>query len=41
MADGAQVIEPQNENQENDRQRWLMGQTPGSVIDSALNPIVR
>ncbi len=40
MADGAQVIESQNDSQENDRLRWLMGQTPGSVIDSVLNPVI-
>ena len=40
VADGARVAEPQNPNQENDRQRWLMGKAPGQLIDSALNPII-
>ncbi len=40
VADGAKVIEPQNKNQENDWQRWLMGKEIGTLIDSKLNPIV-
>jgi len=40
MADDAVVIEPQNDHQENDRQRWLGGLTPGSPAASALNPLV-
>ncbi len=40
FADGAHVIEPQNEHQENDRQRWLEGLPPGSLAASPLNPLV-
>jgi hypothetical protein len=40
MADGAVVTEPKNQNQEADRQRWLMGQEIGTVINSALNPVL-
>ncbi|HVG15722.1 MAG TPA: phytanoyl-CoA dioxygenase family protein [Chitinophagaceae bacterium] len=40
FADGAQVTEPQNDDQENDRQRWLEGLPPGSLAASALNPLV-
>lgn len=40
MADGARVTKPLNPNQENDRQRWLMGQEPGTLIDSPLNPLI-
>ena len=40
MADGARVTAPQNPNQENDRQRWLLGQEIGAVIDSHLNPLL-
>ncbi len=40
FADGATVITPQNENQEADRQRWLMGTEPGSLAASAINPLV-
>ena len=40
MADGAQVTEPKNDNQEADRQRWLMGKEIGTLIDSTLNPII-
>lgn len=39
-ADGASVIEPQNEHQEADRKRWLCGLEPGSPATSALNPLV-
>ncbi len=40
VADGARVTTPQNPNQENDRQRWLMGKEPGTLIDSPLNPLL-
>lgn len=40
FAEGAHVIEPQNEHQENDRQRWLQGLAPGSLAASPLNPLV-
>lgn len=40
IADGARVTEPRNSHQEADRRTWLMSQTPGSVIDSELNPVV-
>jgi ectoine hydroxylase-related dioxygenase (phytanoyl-CoA dioxygenase family) len=40
VADGARVTEPKNSHQEADRRTWLMSQTPGSVIDSELNPVV-
>ncbi|MEO6723108.1 MAG: phytanoyl-CoA dioxygenase family protein [Ferruginibacter sp.] len=39
-ADGATVTEPQNEHQENDRQRWLKGITPGNTANSGLNPLL-
>ncbi len=40
MADGAKVTQPKNDNQEADRKRWLMSKEIGSVIDTALNPII-
>ena len=40
FADGAHVIDPQNEHQENDRKRWLDGLEPGSFAASSLNPLV-
>jgi ectoine hydroxylase-related dioxygenase (phytanoyl-CoA dioxygenase family) len=40
MADGAKVTQPKNQNQEADRQRWLMGLEAGSVIDSPLSPVI-
>ncbi|MEO5889117.1 MAG: phytanoyl-CoA dioxygenase family protein [Ferruginibacter sp.] len=39
-ADGAKVIEPKNEHQENDRKRWLDGAAPGSMAASHLNPVI-
>ncbi|AWL08252.1 phytanoyl-CoA dioxygenase family protein [Aquirufa nivalisilvae] len=36
----AKIIEPQNDNQEADRQRWLQGLAPGQYAASALNPIL-
>lgn len=36
----AKVIQPQNENQEADRQRWFCGLEPGSLANSKLNPVV-
>jgi len=40
FADGASVTTPQNEHQENDRQRWLGGLQPGTLAASPLNPTV-
>ncbi|MBK6931944.1 MAG: phytanoyl-CoA dioxygenase family protein [Saprospirales bacterium] len=40
VADGARVIEPKNEHQEADRQRWLSAWPVGALIDSALNPLL-
>ncbi len=40
FADGARVTEPRNPHQENDRQRWLMGQAPGEFAASDLNPLI-
>ncbi len=39
-ADGAKVTEPKHQWQENDRQQWLMGKEPGSLADSAINPLL-
>lgn len=39
-ADGATVSTPRNHNQEADRQRWLGGYEPGTLADSALNPVL-
>jgi ectoine hydroxylase-related dioxygenase (phytanoyl-CoA dioxygenase family) len=38
LADGARITTPTNDVQENDRQTWLAGLPPGSLIDSPLNP---
>jgi ectoine hydroxylase-related dioxygenase (phytanoyl-CoA dioxygenase family) len=35
-----EVGEPQNENQEADRKRWLASKEPGTRADSWLNPII-
>jgi ectoine hydroxylase-related dioxygenase (phytanoyl-CoA dioxygenase family) len=35
-----EVREPQNENQEADRKRWLNSKEPGTRADSWLNPII-
>jgi ectoine hydroxylase-related dioxygenase (phytanoyl-CoA dioxygenase family) len=35
-----EVCEPQNENQEADRKRWLASKEPGTRADSWLNPII-
>ena len=40
FADGARIIEPQNEHQEADRNRWLKGMPAGSLATSELNPLV-
>ena len=40
FADGASVIQPQNEHQEADRKRWLGSLEPGSLAASAINPLV-
>lgn len=39
-ADGAVVMEPKNQHQENDRMRWLDGIDPGKPAASRLNPLV-
>ncbi|MFM1913954.1 MAG: hypothetical protein RIR51_1806 [Bacteroidota bacterium] len=36
----AKIIQPKNENQEADRQRWLMGLPIGNSANSKLNPIL-
>lgn len=38
VADGAKITSPANDFQENDRQTWLAGLEPGSLVDSPLNP---
>lgn len=40
VADGARVTPPANDFQEADRQTWLGGLEPGSLVDSPLNPRV-
>ncbi len=40
FADGANVTEPINEHQENDRNRWLTGTVAGNPAASPLNPLV-
>ncbi len=40
FADGAKITTPQNDYQEADRQRWLLGSEPGILAASALNPLV-
>ena len=40
FADGADVTEPQNKHQENDRQVWLDGLQPGTKAASRHNPLV-
>ncbi|GAA4808138.1 phytanoyl-CoA dioxygenase family protein [Olivibacter ginsenosidimutans] len=40
FADGAQVTEPINPHQENDRKTWLAGLPVGALANSHLNPIV-
>jgi ectoine hydroxylase-related dioxygenase (phytanoyl-CoA dioxygenase family) len=40
VADGAKVTVPKNTNQEADRQRWFLGLEPGSLVASAINPVV-
>lgn len=40
LADGARVTFPENKNQEADRNAWLAGLEPGSLIDSELNPLL-
>ena len=40
FADGADVTEPQNKHQENDRNKWLGGLQPGSKAASVHNPLV-
>ena len=40
FADGASVIQPQNEHQEADRKRWLGSLEPGTSAASALNPLI-
>ncbi|MCH5599600.1 phytanoyl-CoA dioxygenase family protein [Niabella ginsengisoli] len=40
FADEATVIEPVNQHQENDRNRWLQGLAPGEKAASDLNPLL-
>jgi ectoine hydroxylase-related dioxygenase (phytanoyl-CoA dioxygenase family) len=40
MADGARVIQPNNQAQANDLNTWLMGLPPGRLAASELNPLV-
>ena len=40
FADGTLVTEPKNEHQENDRNRWLNGISPGNQAASYLNPLL-
>ena len=40
IADGARVTKPQNKYQEADRDTWLDGLAPGSLVDSKLNPLL-
>ena len=40
FAVGAEVTEPKNKHQENDRQTWLGSLQPGSKAVSALNPLL-
>jgi ectoine hydroxylase-related dioxygenase (phytanoyl-CoA dioxygenase family) len=40
VADGAKIIQPQNEWQENDHKTWLMSKQVGSIAGSELNPLV-
>ena len=39
-ADDATIIEPKNEHQEADRNRWLDGMAPGESAASKLNPLL-
>ena len=40
FADGARIIAPKNEHQENDLTAWLGGLKPGEKADSRRNPLV-
>ncbi len=40
FADGAKVTAPINQDQENDRNRWLGGLEPGLLAASELNPLI-
>ncbi len=40
FADGARVIEPDNENRATDLQSWLPGCKPGELAASPLNPLI-
>lgn len=39
VADGAKIIQPQNKEQENDRQSWLMNAPVGTLVSSEMNPL--
>jgi ectoine hydroxylase-related dioxygenase (phytanoyl-CoA dioxygenase family) len=40
VADGARVIEPGNQWQKNDLEKWLDNKAIGGLVDSSLNPLV-
>ncbi len=40
IADGAKIIRPENQWQENDHKTWLGSKAIGTVADSELNPLV-
>ena len=40
IADGTEIIEPDNVNREEDLKVWFPGQKPGETIGSPLNPLV-
>jgi hypothetical protein len=40
VADGARVIEPGNQWQRNDLEKWLDNKAIGGLVDSSLNPLV-
>ncbi len=40
FADGAKVVEPQNNDQAADLAAWFGGRRPGETADSAMNPIL-
>lgn len=40
VADGARITPPQHHYQENDLKTWMMNKSPGSLVDSELNPLL-
>lgn len=40
IEDGVRVASPNSQNQENDRQRWMMGAEVGELVASDLNPVL-